>query len=98
MKLKFGLMILLVICRKYMEKIIECKEREPEVEDMDTLHDPNTMEALRKHVFLKFFKTRSMRKKSLLLEHMIRMWDANEQLFLVGIVIPILCITKEMMS
>jgi len=84
MKLKFGLMILLVMCRKFLEKIIEWKEREHGAEDMAAFHDPNTIEALRDCSLLEFFKIQIMRKQVLLLEHLTRMWDANDQLLNVG--------------
>ena len=51
---------------------------------MTILHDPNTIEALRNCGLLKYFKTQGMRKHVLLLEHLIGMWDDNDQVFHVG--------------
>ena len=58
--------------------MIEWKEKEHETKDMTSLHDPNTIEALRNCGLLKYFSTQGMRKQVLLLECLINMWDANE--------------------
>lgn len=73
-----------MMCRRFIDKIIEWKERENEAEDMVSLHDPNIVGALRNCGLLKKFKTQGMRKQVFLLEHLINMWDANDQLFHVG--------------
>ena len=82
-----------MMCKNLLGKIIEWKEQEHEAEDMATLHDPNTIEALRNHILLKYFKTQRIRKQVFLPEHLISMWDANDQVFHVD---PhILCVEIE---
>ena len=54
-------------------KMIEWKEHEHEVEDMDSLHVSNTTEGLRRCVLLKFFKMQGMSKQVLLLQRLISM-------------------------
>ena len=64
--------------------MIKWKECEHKSEDMSTLHDPHTIEALTNYGSLKCFKTQGMRKQVLILECLINMWDANDQAFHVG--------------
>lgn len=54
------------------------------MEDITYLHELKTVEALRNYGLLIFFKTQGMMKKVLLLEHLINMWDGNDQVFHVG--------------
>jgi hypothetical protein len=61
--------------------MIEWKECEHEVKDMASFHDPNTMVTLRNCSLLKFLKTQRMRKQTILLEHLIGMWNTNDQVF-----------------
>jgi hypothetical protein len=63
--------------------MIEWKEREHEIDDLDALRSPCTWAALRACVLLKFFKLQKM-KEILLLEHMIGLWDVADQGFLIG--------------
>jgi hypothetical protein len=77
-------MVFLVMCRIFFIKIIKWKECENEVDDMSSLHDPNIMETLRNLGLIKLFKTQSMKKQVLILEHLIGMWNANDQVFCVG--------------
>ena len=61
--------------------MIKWREDQHESKDMDALHDPHTIEALKNYELLKFYKTQGMRKQVLLLECLINMWDANDQAF-----------------
>jgi hypothetical protein len=64
--------------------MLEWREREHELEDQISLNDPNTMASLRNCGLLKFFKLSSMRAQVPLLEHLVKMWDPNDQVFKVG--------------
>jgi hypothetical protein len=61
--------------------MIEWKEREHELNDLDALRSPRTWAALRDCGLLKFFKLQKMKKEILLLEHIISLWDVAEQGF-----------------
>jgi hypothetical protein len=64
--------------------MIEWKEREHEMDDLAALRSPRTRAALRACGLLKFFKLQKMKKKILLLEHMIGLWNVAEQGFCIG--------------
>ena len=57
--------------------MLEWKKREHEFDDMMSLHDANTIMALRECGFLKLFKTQSMRAQIPLLELLVSMWDVD---------------------
>jgi hypothetical protein len=63
--------------------MLEWKEREHENDDLATLHDPQAGK-LSGTGLLKYFKIQNMRKEILLLEHLIGLWDVDEQAFQVG--------------
>jgi hypothetical protein len=65
--------------------MLEWKEREHENDDLAALHDPQARAALQNCGLLKFFKIQNMRKETLLLEHLIGLWDVDEQAFSSGI-------------
>jgi hypothetical protein len=65
--------------------MLEWREREHEEEYFIAGNDPNIVMALRECGFLKFFKVQGMRAQLVLLEHLVRMWDVNEQVFHVGV-------------
>jgi hypothetical protein len=64
--------------------MIEWKEREHEMDDIAALRSPRTRAALRACGLLKFFKLQKMKSEVLLLEHIIGLWDTNEQGFRIG--------------
>jgi hypothetical protein len=64
--------------------MLEWGEREHELEDQIALNDPNTMAAPRNCGLQKFFKLSGMRAQVPLLEHLVKMWDPNDQVFKVG--------------
>ena len=64
--------------------MIEWKEREHEMDDITALRSPRTRASLRSCGLLKFFKLQKMKSKVLLLEHIIGLWDINEQGFRIG--------------
>jgi hypothetical protein len=61
--------------------MIEWKEREHELNDLDALWSPRTWATLRDCGLLKFFKLQKMKKEILLLEHIISLWDVAEKGF-----------------
>jgi hypothetical protein len=64
--------------------MIEWKERENEMDDIAALQSPRTRAALRAYGLLKFFKLQKMKSEVMLLEHIIGLWDINEQGFHIG--------------
>lgn len=78
-----GLLILFLIFWK-VEKMLEWKEHEHELNDQDALGDEETMDALCNYGLLKFFMCPGMRMQALLLERLVAMWDADSQVFMVG--------------
>jgi hypothetical protein len=65
--------------------MLEWQEREHEKEDHIARNDLNTVMELQECDFLKLFKVQGMRAQLVLLEHLVRMWDVNEQIFHVGV-------------
>ena len=61
--------------------MLEWREREHKEEYYIAGNDCNKVMALWECVFLKFFKVQGMRAQLVLLEHLVRMWDVNEQAF-----------------
>jgi hypothetical protein len=64
--------------------MIEWKEREHEMDDIAAIRSPRTRAALRSYGLPKFFKLQKMKSEVLLLEHIIGLWDINEQGFRIG--------------
>jgi len=64
--------------------MIEWKEREHEAEEMEALHGPPTLNALRNCGLFKFFKTHSMRRWALLLNSLVGILNVDLQAFCVG--------------
>lgn len=65
--------------------MIEWKEREHEAAEMEALHNPGTIQALRNYGLLKFFDTHDMRRYNALMDRLVHMWDPNLQVFQVGV-------------
>jgi hypothetical protein len=65
--------------------MLEWRERDHEEEYFIVGNDPNTVMALRECGLLNFFKVQGMRAQLVLLEHLVRMWDINEQEFHFGV-------------
>jgi hypothetical protein len=65
--------------------MLKWKERENEEEYYIFGNDPTTVMALWECGLLKFFKVQGMRAQLVLLEHLVQMWDVNEQAFHVGV-------------
>jgi hypothetical protein len=74
----------MMFCRVLIANMLEWKEREHENDDMVALHDPQARASAPKLWFVEIFKIQNMRKEVLLLEHLIGLWDADEQVFRVG--------------
>jgi hypothetical protein len=68
-----------------ISKMLEWREREHEDDDSMALNDPGTIDALRQCGLLKFFKIQGMRAQRRLLEYLVHMWDADQQVFHVGV-------------
>jgi hypothetical protein len=68
-----------------LEKMLEWREREHEMEDQIVANDPNTMLALRRCGLEKFFQVHGMRAQVRLLEFLVKMWEPDEQVFKVGV-------------
>jgi hypothetical protein len=64
--------------------MIGWKEREHEMDDIASLRSPRTRAALRSCGLLKYFKLQKMKSEILLLEHIIGLWDIDEQGFRIG--------------
>ena len=64
--------------------MIKWKEREHEAIEMEALHSPVCIQALRNYGLLKFFCTHNMRKQVGLLDRLVHMWDPDLQVFQVG--------------
>lgn len=77
-----GALILFLMFWK-VEKMLEWKEHEHELNDQAALGDQATMDALRNYGLLKFFMCPGMRVQPLLLERLVAMWDVDSQLFMV---------------
>jgi hypothetical protein len=63
--------------------VLEWREREHE-DDNATENHPSTLAALRYCGLLKYFRISGMRDQVRLLEHLVRMWDPDQQVFNVG--------------
>ena len=60
------------------------KERQHKLDDLQVGNDPMTLRALYEGGILKFFRMPRMRAYVCFLEHMIHMWDLDQQQFVVG--------------
>ena len=60
------------------------KEFEHEMDDSKETNDPMTIRALRECGILKYFRVSGMRPHVCLMDHLIRMWNPNQQHFQVG--------------
>jgi hypothetical protein len=61
--------------------MIDWKENDHEFNDIISLQDPQERVDLRNCILLKYFKLQNMRKKVLLLEYLIGLWDDGEKAF-----------------
>jgi hypothetical protein len=64
--------------------VLEWREREHEEDNTATENHPQTIVALRNCGLLKYFRIPGMRAQVRLLEHLVRMWDPDQQVFNVG--------------
>ena len=64
--------------------VLEWREREHEDDNAATENHPQTIAALRDCGLLKYFRIPGMRAQVRLLEHLVRMWDPDQQVFNVG--------------
>ena len=60
------------------------KEHEHEIDDVQAVNDPVTMRDIWECGFLKYFRVLKMKAYVCLLEHIIHMWDPEQQHFVVG--------------
>jgi len=60
---------------------ITWQEREHEEEDMVSLNDPGTVEALGNCGLLKYLRLSKMRQQSKLLQFLVHQWDLTDQAF-----------------
>jgi hypothetical protein len=65
--------------------MLEWREREHEYDESMALNDPGTIDALWQCGLLMFFKAHGMRAQWRLLEYLVHMWDAKQQVFHVGV-------------
>jgi hypothetical protein len=64
--------------------VLEWREREHEEDNNAAENHPQTIAALRNCGLLKYFRIPGMRAQVRLLEHLVRMWDPDQQVFNVG--------------
>jgi hypothetical protein len=64
--------------------VLEWREREHEDENNAAENNPTTIAALRNCGLLKYFRIPGMRAQVRLLEHLVQMWDPDQQVFHVG--------------
>jgi hypothetical protein len=64
--------------------VLEWREREHEDDNATVENYPLTLAALRDCGLLKYFRIPGMRAQVRLLEHLVRMWDPDQQVFNVG--------------
>jgi hypothetical protein len=64
--------------------VLEWREREHEEDNTAAENHPQTIVALRNCGLLKYFRIPGMRAQVRLLEHLVRMWDPDQQVFNVG--------------
>ena len=75
-------------CYRYI--MVIWKEREHELPDNQAANDPATIKALRNCGILKYFQIPWMKAHIRLLEHIIDMWDPDQDNFVVGVhILPI---------
>jgi hypothetical protein len=65
--------------------VLEWREREQEDENNAAENHPQTIAALRNCGLLKYFRIPGMTAQVRLLEHLIQMWDPDQQVFHVGV-------------
>jgi hypothetical protein len=76
----------LVIVQVYSHTmVLEWREREHEDDNNAAENHPATIAALRNCGLLKYFRIPGMRAQVRLLEHLIQMWDPDQQVFHVGV-------------
>ena len=64
--------------------VLEWREHEHEDDNSTAENHPATIAALRDCGLLKYFRIPGMRAQVHLLEHLVRMWDPDQQCFNVG--------------
>jgi hypothetical protein len=64
--------------------VLEWRERKHEDDNATAENHPPTLVALRDCGLLKYFRIPGMRAQVRLLEHLVRMWDPDQQVFNVG--------------
>jgi hypothetical protein len=64
--------------------VLEWREREHEDDNAAAENHPQTIAALRDCGLLKYFRIPGMRAQVHLLEHLVWMWDPDQQVFNVG--------------
>jgi hypothetical protein len=64
--------------------VLEWREREHEDDNETAKNHPLTLASLRDCGLLKYFRIPGMRAQVQLLEHLVRMWDPDQQVFNVG--------------
>ena len=64
--------------------VLEWREREHEEDNANSKNHPPTIAALRDCGLLKYFCIPGMRAQVRLLEYLVRMWDPDQQVFIVG--------------
>ena len=64
--------------------VLEWREREHEDDNATAENHPATIASLRDCGLLKYFRIPGMRAQVHLLEHLVQMWDPDQQVFNVG--------------
>jgi hypothetical protein len=75
----------LFLCRLLVTiMVLEWWKREHEEDNANAENNPPTITALRDCGLLKYFRIPGMRVQVRLLEYLVRMWDLDQQVFIVG--------------
>jgi hypothetical protein len=78
-------MFVCVLCRLLTTiMVLEWREREHEEDNANAENHPPTIATLRDCGLLKYFRIPGMRAQVQLLEYLVRMWDPDQQVFIVG--------------
>jgi hypothetical protein len=80
--------LIIFICSLYrfitITMVLEWREREHEDDNATAENYPPTLATLRDCGLLKYFRIPGMRAQVQLLEHLVQMWDLDQQVFNVG--------------
>ena len=75
------MVVSIILCGFLETKMVICKEMKHELDDSLAINDPNTIMDLRECGILNLFQIPGMRARVHLLEHLIPIWDLEQQNF-----------------